>query len=124
MRRSVGAASDGGHSVTAVPDGSFLMTGYTTSLAEHGDDPYPVRIDAQREVQWSRVLPLEGINHTLTGDLTRDGGCCLTGFSAHPESRASAALLVRTDPEGYLEWSEEFFYSHTGHSLGYTVRAT
>ena len=70
------------------------------------------------------MLPLEGINHTLTGDLTRDGGLCLTGFSAHPERRASAALLVKTDPEGYLKWSEEFFYSHTGQSLGYTGRTT
>lgn len=119
-----GAASDVGHSVTAVPDGSFLMTGYTTSLSESGDDPYLVKIDAQGEVHWTRVLHLEGINHTLTGDLTHDGGFCLTGFSAHSERGASAAMLVKTDPEGHLEWSEEFFSSHTGQSLGYTVRAT
>jgi len=37
-------------------------------------------IDLQGEVQWTRVLSLEGINHTLTGDLATDGGSCFAGF--------------------------------------------
>jgi hypothetical protein len=119
-----GAASDVGHSITALPEGTFVMTGYTTSLAEKGDDPYLIKVDALGEVQWARVLPMEGINHTLTGDLTQDGGFCLTGFSEYPKRRASAALLVRTDSEGRLEWHRDLLLTEAGQSLGYTVRGT
>lgn len=119
-----GAASDVGHSVTEIPGGSFMVTGYTTSLAPMGDDPYLIKIDLNGDVEWTRVLALEGVNHTLTGDVTTDGGFCLTGFSEYPKKRANAALLVRTDPEGHLEWHKDFLLTDSGQSLGYTVRAT
>jgi len=119
-----GAASDVGHSITSTPEGSFMVTGYTTSLATMGDDPYLIKIDMQGEVQWTRVLSMEGINHTLTGDLATDGGYCLAGFSEYPEKRANAALLVKTDPEGHLDWYKDVLLTDSGQSLGYTVRAT
>ena len=119
-----GAASDVGHSITRTSDGSFMVTGYTTSLAEMGDDPYLIKIDMHGEVQWTRVLPMQGINHTLTGDLGTDGGFCLAGFSEYPDKRANAALLVKTDPEGHLHWHRDVLLTDSGQSLGYTAKAT
>jgi hypothetical protein len=119
-----GPASDVGHSVAATSDGNFLMTGYTTSLAIREDDPYLVKIDAQGQVQWTRVIPLEGVNRTLTGEQTADGGFILGGYSEVRSSRARAALLVKTDGAGNLEWSRDLFLTTTGQSVGYTVRAT
>jgi hypothetical protein len=119
-----GPASDVGHYIARNADGSFLVTGYTTSFAEAGDDPYLVNIGADGEVYWTRVLAMEGVNHTLTGEQSTDGGFFLVGFSEYPERGASAALLVRANSEGYLDWHRDVLLTSDGQSFGYTVRAT
>ena len=99
-----GADSDVGHSVTRASDGRFLVTGYTTSLAKKGDDPYLIKIDGHGKTQWTRVLSMDGVNHTLTGEQATDGGFFLVGFSKYPKNRSNTALVVKTDPEGNLAW--------------------
>ena len=118
-----GKASDVGHAITRVGDGSFVVTGYTTSFATTGDDPYLIKIDGQGKILWTRVLSIEGTNHTITGEQATDGGFFLVGFSEYPEKGTNAALLVRADPEGRLEWYRDILITDTGRSLGYTVRA-
>jgi len=119
-----GEASDVAHSVVATTDGDFLVTGYTTSFATAGDDPYLVRIDAQGETRWTRVLPIEETTHTLTGDQSVDGGFYLVGFTESRDSRAKSAALVKTDAEGQLVWHRNFAHVSRGETFGYTVRAT
>ena len=109
-----GPDSDVAHYVTATSDGSFVVTGYTTSFAEMADDPYLIKIDGSGETEWVRVLALEGINHTLTGEQTSDGGLCLVGFSDHAASRARVALLVKTTPSGHLDWSRDILPTDEG----------
>jgi uncharacterized delta-60 repeat protein len=118
-----GPESDVGHYVAPTSDGNFVVTGYTTSFAEGADDPYLVKIATQGETIWERVITLEGINHTLTGEQTPDGGFCLVGFSDSPETRARAALLVKANSSGHLEWSRDILRTDHGESFGYTVRA-
>jgi hypothetical protein len=119
-----GEASDVAHSVTATADGGFMVTGYTTSLAVDDDDPYLIKITADGETVWTRVLPMEGINHTITGDETTDGGFCLVGFTEDGRARTSAVLFVRTGPDGRLSSYEERRHSAAGGAMGYTVHAT
>jgi hypothetical protein len=119
-----GVASDVGHYISRTSDGNFVMTGYTTSLATAGDDPYLIKIDAQGKSQWTRVLAMEGVNHTLTGEQATDGGFYLVGFSEYPEKGMNAALLVRADRDGHLDWYKDVLPTNAGRSLGYTVRAT
>ena len=119
-----GPASDVGHSVTRTAEGDFIVTGYTTSFAIAEDDPYLIKIDARGQTQWTRVISMEGLNHTLTGEQAADGGFFLGGFSDFGPNGANGALLVKTDGDGTLEWSRDLFATTTGQSLGYTVRAT
>jgi hypothetical protein len=119
-----GEASDVGHYIAQTDDGNFLVTGYTTSLAEKDDDPYLIKINANGETQWTSVPTMAGINHTLTGEQAADGGYYLVGFTKYPERRAFAGLLVKLDGEGNLEWHEDFLTTYRGQSSGYTLRAT
>jgi hypothetical protein len=119
-----GSVSDVAHSVTRTAEGDFIVTGYTTSLASDQDDPYLIRIDAEGELRWTRVIPMEGVNHTLTGEQATDGGFVLGGFSELSSTGARGALLVKTDAEGNLEWFRDILLTTAGRSVGYTVRAT
>ena len=42
-------------------DDHFVVTGYTTSFATAGDDPYLIKLDALGEESWTRVLPIDGV---------------------------------------------------------------
>ncbi len=119
-----GVASDVGHSVTKLSDGGFLVTGYTSSFAKDGSDPYLVKVDTLGKEVWSRVLPLEGYNRTLTGTQTQDLGFCFTGFSDHGRNAGRAAIVLKTRANGVLEWKEEILFTKTGQSFGYTVAPT
>lgn len=119
-----GSVSDVGHSVARTAEGDFIVTGYTSSLAITEDDPYLIKIDAGGEVQWTRVIPMEGVNHTITGEQTTDGGFILGGFSEFSSTGARGALLVKVDGEGNLEWFRDILLTTEGRSVGYTVRAT
>jgi hypothetical protein len=119
-----GPASDVGHYIVRTSDGAFVVTGYTTSFAPAGDDPYLIKIDAQGKTHWTRVLAMDGVNHTLTGEQATDGGFFLVGFSEYPARRVVGAVVVKTDPEGNLDWYRNIMSTDYGESFGYTVRAT
>jgi hypothetical protein len=111
-----------GHSIARVGPGHFLVTGYTSGLGAEADDPYLIKVNDEGETVWTRVLALEGSNHTLTGVPTADGGLALVGFSVFQQS--NAGLFVKTDQDGQLQWSKDFLSTSAGQTLGYTVRAT
>jgi hypothetical protein len=119
-----GMESDVAHSVTATADGDFLVTGYTTSFAGNGDDPYLIKLDAAGRVLWTRVLEMPGLHHTITGEQAVDGGFCLGGFSEHESDATNAALLVKTDGAGEIEWTRYLLRTSDARAFGYTVRAT
>jgi hypothetical protein len=119
-----GAESDVAHGIDATRDGAFLVTGYTTSFAQGGDDPFLVKIDAKGDTLWTRVVPLDGNNHTITGVAARDGGFFLTGFTEFRGWTPIAALVVKCDENGRREWHRNLSASAVGESYGYTVRAT
>jgi hypothetical protein len=117
-----GEASDVAHYVVRTDDGNFMVTGYTTSFGQDGDDPFLIKIDPQGAALWTRVIPLEGNNHTISGDQAADGGFYLVGFTEFGPRRPKAALLVKTDPEGEPVWHRNFVIDGWGETFGYTVR--
>ncbi len=117
-----GSASDVGHFVTATAAGPFVVTGYTTSLAESGDDPFLIKLDASGTTLWERTVPVAGLAHTLSGVETPEGGLLLAGFKVSEERDSNCALLVSVDKEARLEWTRELFPTAAGRSLGYGVR--
>jgi hypothetical protein len=119
-----GEASDVAHSVCATSGGSFFVTGYTTSFASEGTDPYLLLIDAAGELEWESVLPLPGVSRTITGEEAAGGGFFCVGITPDPAYGRGRALLVKADEDGRLEWHRSFFSGAGGDSMAYTVRAT
>ncbi len=116
-----GEESDVGHSIVPTADDAFLVTGYTASMVDEGEASFLVKVDADGEEIWTRVIELDGVVRTITGDETSDGGFCLTGFVQG--NRGVAALLVRTDAAADVQWTRRILET-TGESFGYTVRGT
>ncbi len=119
-----GEVSDVAHSVAAGNDGSYYVTGYTTSLAASPDDPMLLKFADDGTIEWSRVLELDGHNRTLTGAQAADGGLCLTGFEVAGSPPTGTALVVKVDDAGQVLWTTGIAATAEGQSLGYGVTGT
>lgn len=119
-----GEASDVAHSVVSDGGKSFLVTGYTTSLAESPDDPMLLKIGDDGTVVWSRILAMDGHNRAITGALAPDGGMCLTGFSTTGYPSTDAALILKTDEAGEVLWTTTVLPTSRGQTFGYGVTTT
>lgn len=117
-----GRDSDVAHWISKTSEGNFFVTGYTSSFAESGEAPYLHKINADGELNWTKVIQLEASTRAITGEQTTDGGFIVGGFTSN--TRPSSAVLVKVDESGELEWTKDFFSTSSGQSLGYTVRAT
>jgi len=118
-----GSESDVSHSIIRTSDDAFLITGYTTSFAKGGDDPYIIKIDAKGDTLWTHVIPMEGVNHTISADETPDRGFFLGGFTENHMKRYSAALCVKISSDGVMDCFEETYVSDHGPSIGYTIKS-
>ena len=116
-----GTESDVAHWIVPTRDGNFLVTGYTTSLATRGDDPYLVKLSPGGEEIWARVLPFESVAHTIAGVERGNGGFCLAGFTATATTRA--ALVIGTDAAGG-DLRTRRIRETVGESFGYSVQPT
>ena len=118
-----GPESDVAHYVSATTDGMFFVTGYTTSFATSGDDPYIIKLSPDGEAVWTRVIPIAGVAHTITGVQASDGGFFCVGFVAS-STGGRTALLIKTDADGHLQWQSAALGGTYSESMGYTVCAT
>ena len=100
------------------------MVGYTASFGVGADDPYLIELGTAPEPRWTRILPGEGVNRTITGARATDGGYFLVGFTFLPAKREGGALLIKVKADGQPEWKEHLFYGSVGDSLAYTVVGT
>lgn len=119
-----GPDSDVAHSVSRTADGRFFVTGYTTSFATVGDDPYLIKISPDGETEWTRVIPIAGVAHTITGEQAPDRGFYCVGFVDQPGGGNRRAFLIKTNASGELEWQWSDLTGTYGESFGYTVSAT
>lgn len=116
-----GPKSDVGHSIARLEDDGFLITGYTSSFSQVGDDPYLHRLDPQGNLLWSKVLPLPGHQRTLTGVETADGQFVLSGYGENRSLGTGGALIVHTSASGELLNANSI--TKSGRATAYTIRA-
>ena len=117
-----GSASDVGHSVSLTDTGDAFVAGYTSSFSVDGDDPYVHLVDTHGNLVWTKIISVEGINRSLTGEQLAGGGYILGGYTAPDDDGHNHALLIKLDASGEMVWSRPVFPTTTGRSVGYTVK--
>jgi len=90
-----GSGSDGAYSVQVVPLG-YMVAGMTSGL----DDVWLLMCDDSGDTIWTRTYGQQGEGYCLRR--TRDGGYVIAGHSGL--WLGSDFLLIKTDPEGNMQW--------------------
>ncbi|MDQ1257366.1 MAG: hypothetical protein QG656_1970, partial [Candidatus Hydrogenedentes bacterium] len=103
--------------IVAVSTGNFILSGiatvYDAELEADTDRGWMCKIDATGEVVWSRTYS-EGNREQFNGVAeTSDGGLIFAGsiekpLPETPEDEQREAWLLKTDSQGYKEWSQTY----------------
>jgi hypothetical protein len=103
-----GPGTEVGNSLLELPDGGYLIVGYSSSFGAGDDDVYLVRTDGRGTTLWTKTHG--GPGNDLGWDIlpTASGGFVITGFTNSEGAGGDDILLLATDDKGDLLWSHTF----------------
>ncbi|MEO8148932.1 MAG: T9SS type A sorting domain-containing protein [Bacteroidia bacterium] len=97
-----GPDDDIGFSVIATADGGYAMTGSTKSFGAGDFDVLLVKLDADANLQWSRVFGGTGTEEAISLIQCNDGGYAICGKTSSYGQGSNDAMLIKTDSNGNL----------------------
>lgn len=107
-----GPANDRARAVARLPDGDFVLAGFTASFGAGDRDLWVIRIGADGGMRWARTLGGAGNDAAFGVAATTDGGVVVTG--QHWRDRVGDTppgadlLTVRLDADGVPIWRRIF----------------
>lgn len=126
-----GNLTDEGGDILLLPDGGYMLTGYT--MSDNGDptghkgggDLWMIRLDQAGSIIWQKTIGGSRRDSGSSIIRTTDGGYAMTGNTYSSDGDVSAnhgssdLWVVRTDGNGSLLWQKSFGGSKLdwGHSL-------
>ena len=103
-----GTSIDFGNFVHQTIDGGYIIVGHSESYG-NGREIYLIKTDANGIEQWNNTFGLTGYQMGLCVQQTSDGGFIISGTTALPDvAGPSDALLIKTDGNGTVQWSNTF----------------
>lgn len=115
---------NGEHEKYLIPtsDGGYAMVGETWSFPSITGDVWLVKTDANGYEMWDRVYDMGQCEYGHFVQQTDDGGYIIVGFTGPYWQINDDVLLIKTDPDGYLEWTRT--YGGGSNDVGNCVRQT
>lgn len=112
MKLFGGAGEDWGDYVEETSDGSFIVTGYTTSFGAGGYDIYLLKISSTGNLQWSKTYGGPGGDGSsswgISGKITQDKGIMLCANTTSWGAGNNDVLLIKADSLGNLLWAKTY----------------
>jgi hypothetical protein len=101
-----GTSNDSARSMVQTSDGGYAIAGYTESFDVGGGDFWLIKTDSAGNAQWNRTYG--GISNDFGTSVTEisDGSYAITGYSGSYSPGGNDFLLVKTDVEFGLAWTD------------------
>ena len=117
-------ADERGFSVQqTVPDGGYIITGWTESFGAGGRDVYLVKTDSLGDTLWTRTYGGTGTDEGWSVQQTvPDGGYIIAGFTSSFGAGLGDVYLIKTDSLGDTLWTRT--YGGTLEDIGFSVQKT
>jgi hypothetical protein len=104
-------------------DGGYIVTGITQSYGANGNDVLLIKLNSDGTDSWIKVIG-DDYNQAGTSVMqTNDGGYIITGSTDDSDYDVDI-LLVKTNPDGTVEWSKTFGTGNQNYEDSYSVQQT
>jgi len=115
-----GTSGETAYSVRATLDGGFIVFGTTGSFGSGYSSMYAVKLDSLGDSLWSKTYGGDKSDLGYAVEVAPDGGFIFAGATASYGAGYSDVYLVKTDPDGLLEWDR--FFGGTEDDRGLSVQ--
>ncbi|NOX63624.1 MAG: hypothetical protein GXP42_17000 [Chloroflexi bacterium] len=103
-----GDEDDGFEAIAKTSDGGYIMAGATEALAERGwTDAWLVKVEANGQLQWSRVYGGDGLEYAYDVIQTSDGGYAFVG-STNSFAYETRTFIQKTLSNGDQQWLQVY----------------
>jgi hypothetical protein len=104
-----------------VPDGGYIMAGYTTSFGE-GGDVYLIKVNSSGDTLWTKSYGSADWEVGSSVDQTSDGGYIIAGWTNFFGAGLQDVYLIRTDASGETLWTKT--HGGSGGENSFSVQQT
>jgi hypothetical protein len=117
-----GSDADRAYDVRQTSDGGYILAGYTGSYGAGLYDMLLLKTDHQGDQEWMKTFGGTGRDYGHSVVQTENGGYAAVGYTLSYGAGSDDLWLVRTDPDGNLEWHETYggSSSEVAHSIAGT----
>jgi hypothetical protein len=110
-----------GSAVQQTTDDGYIIAGYTLRGAA-GNDVYLIKTGPNGIMQWQKSFGGNGNDSGSSVQQTSDGGYIIVGGTSSIGAGGSDAYLIKTDPNGTMQWQKTF--GGSGNEIGSSVQQT
>lgn len=113
-----------GYCIQQTRDGGYIITGYTSHYNWASCyDTWLLKVDAQGYEEWNRTFARAYYNLAYSVKQTPDNGYIIVGGRVLLHDAESSIWLIKTDPNGTMEWDRTFGDEETW-NMGRCVQLT
>jgi hypothetical protein len=101
-----GTNRDKGNSVVQIPDGGYIVTGWTASFGAGSSDLFLGKFDSLGNLTWAKTVGGVDGDEGYSVELTPDEGYIVTGYTVSFGADSSDLFLIKFDSLGGLTWAK------------------
>ncbi len=117
-----GSDNDYGLSLRQIPNGGYIIGGYTASYGAGLNDVWLIRVDPNGTPIWEKTYGAAGEDFGYSVELTSDGGFVIVGSQNSFTAGGYDIGFLKADQNGNLVWLKNF--GGTQDDWGYSVKRT